>query len=263
MSAALPLMAACSGRTNVPAGEEQVKINDYPKEVRQVVEAISKGDSIRFSRLVCYPLSRPYPLHNIENQDGMRAYYSTMVDDSLTSVVRKSLPDDWQEYGWRGWSLDDGRYIWTDDSIYAVPYTSQRELHMLDSLVKADLATLPPDLRNGGWRPVACFVEADGTQVFRIDRTSAKDGRPIYRMLTYDNFSDLEGQASHNMEGYMEAEGSAMNITYTFWGDDGTTYTLEPEPSDDSDATILISGPSHPDSQISVRPAYWLDLVKK
>lgn len=164
----------------------------------------------------------------------------------------------------RHWPLVGyGHKVLSDDSIYAVPYTSQRELHMLDSLIKADLATLPPDLRKGGWRPVTCFVEADGTQVFRIDRTSAKDGRPIYRMLTYDNFSDLEGQASLNMEGYMEAEGSAMNITYTFWGDDGTTYTLEPEPSDDSDATILISGPSHPDSQISVRPASWLDLVKK
>lgn len=109
----------------------------------------------------------------------------------------------------RHWPLVGyGHKVLSGDSIYAVPYTSQRELHMLDSLIKADLATLPPDLRKGGWRPVTCFVEADGTQVFRIDRTSAKDGRPIYRMLTYDNFSALEGQASHNMEGYMEAEGS-------------------------------------------------------
>lgn len=51
----------------------------------------------------------------------------------------------------RHWPLVGyGHKVLSDDSIYAVPYTSQRELHMLDSLIKADLATLPPDFRKGG-----------------------------------------------------------------------------------------------------------------
>ena len=80
--------------------------DSIPATVKQLVRSVADGDSIQFARLVSYPLKRPYPLHDIENADQMAHYYREMVDDSLRNAILESSPEDWGEYGWRGWSVN-------------------------------------------------------------------------------------------------------------------------------------------------------------
>lgn len=120
-----------AGRTAVEAVEQS---DSLPVAVKKLVRAIADNDSDGFAHMVSYPLQRPYPLRDIENADQMKAYYKNMVDDSLRNAVTHAGPDRWSEYGWRGWSLDDGRYIWVDDQVYDVQYLSYKEKNPLIAL---------------------------------------------------------------------------------------------------------------------------------
>ena len=253
-------ISACSNGKSERA-ITRARLDSFPDPVRPVVGAVMKNDRDKFASLVLYPLMREYPLHDINGKDEMLRYYRFIVDDSLHKVIAGSKPADWDQYGWRGWSLLDGQYIWVDDSIYSIPYMSNAERKLRDSLVVCDLASLPSSLSKG-WTPECCFRQKDGKHIYRIDRSAKQGVKPTYRLLMYTDTDKMRGEPARNLQGYREAEGSMVIITYYFATPEGGQVIVTPEPVDSPYPTLEIEGHGIASgTSMDLVKAYWLDLL--
>lgn len=232
-----------------------------PEPVKQLVKAVAENDSDGFARLVSYPLQRPYPLHDILTPEEMSAYYRELVDDSLRNVILTSGPDKWSEFGWRGWSLDDGRYIWVDENIYGINYVSHAEQQHIDSLMRVEIAAIAPSIREG-WRPVMCFRDSVAGNILRVDSRSKgeDDDSNLYRLAIYAPGSDLHALPTRLLDGEMQMEGSVGLTSYRFHegGSDANIWII-PYPGDSDTPTII---PEYGESR-PLQPAYWHELIKK
>lgn len=257
----MTLAGMMTGCRHKPAGTVSAAVTDsIPDEVRQVVLAVENSDTAKFASRVSYPLTRPYPLHNIENAEQMKEYYSTLVDDSLRHVI-SSQSKEWSEYGWRGWSVRDGEFLWIDSLIYDIPYVSARERVNLDSLRHKDILTLQPSLRDG-WEPVAAY-RGDNGEIVRIDAKNGKQptDNDALRMLLYANGMQLTGQPTKTAHGMLDQEGSALNTAYRFTDTKGGVWILETEPTDSSRPMIYYEAPDGDAREMPITPVYWLDIV--
>ena len=243
---------------------EILDCDSLPKGVKMLTRAIADNDAESFSSLVSYPWQRPYPLKNIEDKEQMKQYYPILVDDSLKSVIVNAKPDDWAEYGWRGWSIKKDNYIWVDEDVYSIPYISSREKEVRDSLIKEDLNSIPVSLSKG-WLPMQC-LKGDGNDfVYRIDYKRDNNGKTLYRLCVYGAESDLSGEPLDVMTGYREVEGSAGTATYYFQDKDGNTAIYAADIPDDSQPEIVFtnSGTGDIEQEVPVINAYWLDVIKE
>lgn len=262
--AALPAVLSCSRdrHSGTPSAVEAVVADSLlPQSVKTLVSAINDSDSVAFASLVSYPLLRPYPLHDIPDARAMSDYYHILVDDSLRNIVTGAAPERWQRFGWRGWSLDDGRYIWLDDSVYSVEYLSGVEQRLLAQLRDNEIESLDPSLR-GNWTPVACLRAVGSPAVYRIDMSRDKNDRPIYRLAGWASHDDMNKAPEMIMTGYVDVEGSAAMTSYSFSAPDGSTAFYQADVADGSAPAILFSSPVTGESEIAVEPAYWLDILK-
>lgn len=264
ISAILVLLLSLTGCGKKEAAQPDISelenCDSIPEGVKRLVKAVADNDSVGFSAIVSYPLARPYPLKDIENEEEMRNYYPVMVDDSLRHVLTASHPGDWEEYGWRGWSLKNGDYLWVDSDIYDVAYLSAREKAMLDSLRTREMESIEGNYRSG-WSPVMCLKGTDNGAVYRIDeaekdmeKESESSG---YRLLVYAPGGDLRGVPAAVFTGNKETEGTAATVIYHFKSDGGAIATFIADVSDGSVPAIEFS-----DSIVPVTRTYWLDLTK-
>ncbi len=239
----------CSGNG---AGHNLPDLSHLPDYVARVSVSVYDNDSVAFASMVQYPLARPYPLHDITDSAQMVAYYPVMVDDSLRSMATKADPG-WEQYGWRGWALNDGE-VWVDeDGIYDIAYMSPAEKENYDRLVAREMMTLTPDMQKG-YIPVACYRQTGADTVYRIDR---KQDDESYRLAVYTKGARRDTRPDRILAGKRVVEGSEMNTRYEFADSEGraTVYT---DPAADDHPTLSFTG--IPD--ISLTPIYWLDSLK-
>lgn len=238
----------------------RIEVSDsIPESVKRAVKAVANDDSIGFASAVSYPLERPYPLRDIANEKEMRSYYHKMVDDSLKNVVAKSGPEKWGEYGWRGWSLDNGQYLWIDDGIYDVQYLSQAEKAEKDKLASDEIKSLEPSMREG-WQPVTCLQDKEKGTIYRIDKSNPQPAvnPDKYRLAIYDKGMDLKSKPTSILYGEEDQGGSAINSIYTFATNKGEELTIETDcPENDSPILINPNG-----SEVELTKVYWRELVK-
>lgn len=255
------LMSACSSETK--PREVAAKIEDAgsaPQEtvtlINGVTRAVAHNDSTAFAKLVDYPLSRPYPLHDIGDEAAMRRYFPTIADDSLREILAGPEALTWRSYGWRGWSPDDGQYIWIDEKVTEIPYLSNAEKSLRDSLVSREMASLAPSLR-GQWTPDACFTDSTG-RVYRID--ADKEGRK-YRLSIYNSRADMRRRPAMVMTGTKNIEGSIGFATYDFSGPKGVKAVYVPWTPDGEPASVALTLPDDTTYISEATAAYWLDLL--
>lgn len=260
LTAAIGGIVSCSSRGGND-NRSDIRNSSLPKEVKAVVMAAADRDSSALISQFDYPLQRPYPLHDIGDEEMMRDYYHTLVDDSLLNVLSTSSVSEWQDFGWRGWTVSDGRYLWIDGGIYDLTYMSGREKRLYDKLVYDDLATLPPALSRG-WTPEGCWTSEDDDEVYRLDSQKGANG-VRYRLMVYPDRQQLHGQPDKIYYGHLELEGSAMVQTYYFDGPDGVRLVFMPESADAGmPATLTYEDEKGGMTDVAVLPAYWLDLMK-
>lgn len=247
--------STASDHSNVIAVEQSDSI---PDNVKKLVRAVADNDTDAFANMVNYPLQRPYPLHDIDNVEQMKSRYNEIVDDSLRNVIAGAEPSKWNEYGWRGWSLKDGQYIWVDDGIYDVQYVSQLEYKKIDSLINIEVQSIEPSIREG-WLPVLCLRDSGKGNVYRIDkaRKENKHHKRPYRMAVYHPKTNLRGIPSEMFDGDKDEEGSANTIIYRFAVRPGEDVLIEPE-SPETGMPVLIRSN---DSVINLERVYWHELV--
>lgn len=258
--ALFPVVTGCASRQENRAGDDTP---GWSEDVDSVAEALAGHDAAALARVTVYPLERPYPLRDIEDSAAMVAYYPIMVDDSLRHVVAAADTSRWISAGWRGTTLDNGGYVWIDRGLYAVNYMSEAEKALRDILVRDEMESLAPELRDG-WEPAFCVVDPHDGTLYRVDVSrgvsaggsvagvsdssaaagpeavsEATDtvgdmdfiypgddpqaGTRIYRLMVYPRTFDLGGDPSVIMRGRLERDGTMDIRTYVFDDSEGST----------------------------------------
>ena len=270
------ILCSCGARTNKSdSSASSVATDSLPVDVSDIVNAVATDDSSKFSSHVNYPLERPYPLKDINNEDEMKAYYNVMVDDSLKNVITKSSNNDWTASGWRGWTVKDGQYLWIDGDIYEVNYLSPREKSIKDSLVRREKASLPPALAKG-WVPEWVMEDVLEGTVYRIDADSltisAAKGIQVseggeYRLSIYRRGRDLRSNPERVVKGKRRMDGSVGNVNYYFDNhspvelSDSAEYVIELY--SETGSPRLYHRKKKGETQIDheLKKVYWLDIV--
>ena len=116
---------------------------------QMILEAIANGDKQMFAKMVSYPLSRPYPLPDIETEGQMVRYFDTLFDKQFRQRIVKLDSNSWSNVGWRGCMILDGE-IWDTDPVICVNYSSPLEQRYAKYLREKDMSRLHPSLR-GNW----------------------------------------------------------------------------------------------------------------
>lgn len=236
--------------------------DSLPATVKNVVKAVADNDSASFALLVSYPLQRPYPLHDIDNAQQMRDYYSTIVDATLRKAIIASNPEKWSKFGWRGWSLDNGKYLWVDESLYDIPYLSRRETALRDSLMAAEINSIPEAMRKG-YTPVGCLLASDDKTVYRIDAATDPDVKAnrSYRLSVYPQGKNLKIQPRQVYYGEKIVEGTAATTSYVFHVPHGASIIYNEDISDGSAPQLIHVHPDGSETLQPVVPSYWLDII--
>ncbi len=223
--------------------------------LKQLMRSLAENDAPGFAALCVYPIPRPYPLKSIEDSISMVDYFPIIADDSLREYMRKSKLEDWESYGWRGWSVGDARPIWYDEGVQIIDYVSPAESGLQKILAREEIMSLAPQFREG-WTPIMTLTEIDGEKVFRID---SKDDS--YRLMGYDNAEHMRNIPSILMIGSVSKEGSAGYATYTF--SDATGSKAEFSPDAEPPVKIIINHPKlKKEDSYEVQPGYWRDILK-
>lgn len=258
------MICACTSRDTGGATSNYNLIMDndsIPEVIKNIVRAVHDNNPSLFAMEVGYPLQRPYPLKDINNEEEMKAYYNVIMDDSLRNVILNSSPEDWQRYGWRGYGLKDGSYLWVDDNIYAIDYVSQKEKALIDSLNIVEKNRLP-GMMSEGWQPVLTLLSNDDGKIYRIDtRTDDRTKRgKLYRLSIYDSHDPLEllKMPVQMLDGYSRIEGSMPVISYVFHDNEGKEYSVYPD--DPVSGSPLLSTPEGDAKE--VEKAYWYELFQ-
>lgn len=251
-------MALLPGCAHNGRQTEGTTLDSVPKQVRPIVEAIVRDDSLAFAGLVDYPLGRPYPLPDIASAEEMRSYYPVLVDDSLKMVLTSGKTP-WHEEGWRGWTAGNGEYIRVDSLIYEVPYVSAMERVRLEKLRQEELATLPEGMREG-WEPAGCLRDLEDESVYRIDRKKGSDKDTGYRLAVYRKGTDLRARPDLLLNGKMHEEGTMGLRSYQFTDSQGIQAKFNEDMPDGSPSTITFAGNGE-ETTHEVEKKYWLELL--
>lgn len=135
-------------QTPVFADEDSLK-PEYQVLAKSLVAAFSTNSREAISKLVKYPLSREYPLPDINNEKEFLQRFDQIFDKDLkTKIVNSSITNDWSAVGWRGIMLDQG-LLWMDydGTIIGVNYQSEAERRLRNELIEKEKKSLCPSLR--------------------------------------------------------------------------------------------------------------------
>ncbi|MDE7420839.1 MAG: hypothetical protein K2N35_11590 [Muribaculaceae bacterium] len=251
--------AAFTSCHDAKAGKDSAD-NSYAEQrpdaaLNELMRSLAENDAPGFAALCVYPIPRPYPLKAIEDSVSMVDYFPIIADDSLRTYIQKSKLDDWEKYGWRGWSVGDAHPIWYDEGVQIIDYVSPAESGLQKILAREEIMSLAPQFREG-WTPVTTLIEIGGDKVFRID---SKDDS--YRLMGFDNADHLRDIPSVLMLGSVSTEGSAGYATYTFADSTGTKAEFMPDA--ESPIKIFIKHPKlKKEESYEVNPGYWRDILK-
>lgn len=246
---------SCHGASASKESAESSLGEERPDDaLRKLMRSLAEGDAPGFAALCVYPITRPYPLKDIEDSLAMVDYFPILVDVPLQERMKNGKPEHWENYGWRGWSIGDDRPIWFDEGVQFIDYQSQAETGLRKLLAREELKTLAPAYRDG-WEPVMTLIQTDGRSVIRIDAKGDS-----YRMMAYDNTLDVSGTPTMLLIGSLREEGSAGSRIFEFSDSVGTTAEYSPD-SEASDR-VFFSGPKADMTEMNVRQGYWRDIVR-
>lgn len=223
--------------------------------LKELMRSLTENDAPGFAAICVYPIERPYPLKSIEDSVSMVDYFPIIADDSLRDYMRNSKLEDWESYGWRGWSVGESRPIWYNDGVQFIDYISPAESGLQKILAREEIMSLAPQFRDG-WTPVMTLIEIDGDKVFRID---SKDNS--YRLMGFDKAEHMRELPTLLMIGSVSSEGSAGNAAYSFSDSIGSLAEFYPDA--EPPVKIFIKYPKlKKEDSYEVRQGYWRDLLK-
>lgn len=259
MAAALLIAFAGLGACHDVKAEKDkssdTELESRPDEgLNRLMKAIAAGDAEAFASICVYPVQRPYPLKDIADSIAMVYYFPVMIDDSIRSAMQEATVEDWESYGWRGWSMSEGNPVWYDEGVQYVAYVSPAERGLRRLLAREEIQSLSPEYREG-WEPVMTLLSNDRNKLYRID---SKGDR--MRLMGFDAPFRVNEKPSVMMIGTMTTEGSGDYTTYNFNDADGLTAVYAPDA--EPPVKITFKSATSADDEVVVYPAYWRDEVQ-
>jgi len=209
-----------------PKEEEEEEEEENDKlllTIQDIIKYGSEGNLEKLSQYVSYPLRRPYPLPIIKDSSEFVKYADMIWDDSIKSVMKTLKPEDWNSYGWRGYSFKDGKYIWMDgDFITGINYASERELFLKERLIKDEKEMLHPSLQKDIESMWISFQDIDKQFYGRIDVMKNKKRR----ICIYDKLQEIsEIPKFVALDSIYDIQGS-MHNTYLLFSKDSITIEV-------------------------------------
>lgn len=229
-----------TGATEMVVEEECLGLSHFSdtlsdgKYHQMILEAIANGDKQTFAKMVSYPLSRPYPLPDIETEGQMVRYFDTLFDEQFRQRIAKLDSNSWDNVGWRGSMILDGE-IWDTDPVICVNYSSPLEQRYAEFLRKKDMSRLHPSLR-GSWKPYSCycFDESDYPSlkysVARVDVSTDHnpETEPSFRVAIFKKGTKASDAPAIVLFGERTIEGS-MHLETLYFKSDKYVVTIIPE----------------------------------
>lgn len=255
MISSLPMASCHDANARKEKAESSMGETRPDAALNKLMRSLAEGDAPGFAALCVYPIVRPYPLKSINDSVSMVDYFPIIINDSIRDYFRKSKLEDWENYGWRGWSIGEGRPIWYDDGVQFIDYVSPAETGLQRILAREEIMSLSPEFR-GGWTPVMTLLQEDGDRIFRIDVKNDS-----YRLMGFENADHMRSIPSILMIGSVLTEGSAGYRTYAF--KDSTGNEAEYMPDGEPPVKIIIRRHELKNEDIyEVRQSYWRDILK-
>ena len=220
----------------------------------KLMKTFAEDDAPGFAALCVYPIRRPYPLKDIPDSVSLVDYYPVLVDDSLKTIMSHSKIEDWENYGWRGWSLRDSQPIWYDDGVQFIDYVSPAENGLRNILAREEIMSLAPQFRDG-WTPVATLQQTNGSKIFRIDSQG-----DLFRLMQFDSAMHAHGEPSLLLTGSLRNEGSADSPVFEVSGSNGVKAVYMPD--SEPPVCIYVTNPKDVENGYPVVTAYWRDIIK-
>lgn len=251
---ALALQSCHDSRANNESLHEAFSEPRPEEALTKLMASLAKDDAPGFAALCSYPIRRPYPLKDIADSVSMVDYYPVLVDDSLKGIMKRSNLDDWEYFGWRGWSIGQSHPIWFDDGVQFIDYVSPAENGLKSILAREEIMSLAPQFRDG-WSPVATLVQTDGETVFRIDSNG-----DVFRLMKFDSPKMAHGEPTLLLTGSLHNEGTAESPVFEFFGSNG--IKAEYLPDSEPPVCVYVTNPKESRKAYPVAPAYWRDIIK-
>jgi len=180
--------------------------------VREFVNCFAPLDIDKIVHKVAYPLDRQHPLPDILNEQGLRARFHEVFDDSLVRMITSAdINRDWVYMGDDGVMLFRGE-LWLNvlGQCQVLNYSGQSEQKKRLRLIDAERSTLHPSLRKF-IEPVHLIHTAD--KHVRIDKV----GEETYRYAEWNPGVSMDKKPDLVLEdGRCEFDGSGGNVNYRF-----------------------------------------------
>lgn len=232
------------------------------EEFQSIFDCIINDDAEAFAGMVEYPIIRPYPLRWIKDSAQMVKYFHIIADDSLKQVCRTHRPEDWSEYGWRGYSFEQGEYLWWDGGIISITYMSPAEQKLIDKLKAEEVRSLHPSLRRVDISPVYCLEDNVTGAIYRLDyiKSADEDEDYKYRICVYNDKKKLAGKPDFVLKTLLEIVGSSAVEQYEGYCDGCRISFADDYHDKESEiaVTIRIDGK---EKQHSCHRVYWRDII--
>lgn len=118
---------------------------------KRILDLINQNKATELAELVNYPLQRPSPIPDIQNEKEFVAYFPTLFDAKFKKIIPKFSQKEVMAtngmFGMVG-EVFTGE-IWYDESgIYSVNYNSDREMALEKALNDKTKATIHPSLKD-------------------------------------------------------------------------------------------------------------------
>jgi len=239
------MLVSCSTRTSSPeqtsqnfaTGDEECMSMESSSQfthddtltmeyLAAAVQCVVDGDASGFASHCVFPISRPSPLDAIQDSAEMVRYFDILFDDSIKDVLQtKTGIENWCYMG-QGFMFDSGFFwdLFHNGRIFAINYSSPKEIELIKKAQEQDMASLDPSLR-GDWRLEYSFKCPNG-YIIRIDDSSLITEN-LFRIAVFQNENVISHKPLLMLSGRKESQGNQGNAVYTFSDENGNSATFE------------------------------------
>ena len=148
----------------------------YQQHVDSLVKWVTNDEVEKIADKLIYPLNRDYPLPDIQNRNEFIAYYDTLFDDSLKTILTTATSSqNWTNMKDKGVRLNSG-IMWFSHNLdfMVINYSSQNEQLKRQRLLNNDLNSINPSLR-GFQEPIMKLKTHN--HIIRIDQVNNNNFR--------------------------------------------------------------------------------------
>jgi hypothetical protein len=200
-------------------GQEGELKKEEIQAIQKTINTFKTKDKTKIADLISYPLSREYPIKDVQNKNDFIKRFDDIFDKEFLDKVIKSKINNWSRLGWRGIMFDDGNiWIGDDGKIITVNYQSTKEKQLLANAIQVDKNQLPTSLQDFQKPTYLIF-----TKNYKIRVDEKMEG--IYRYAAW-KIKNPKSEPDVIIEnGVRDFQGSGGNETITF-KNNGYTYLV-------------------------------------